>query len=391
MALALIGLSLQAQVSLAAPPKAAKPSAAKPQNAAPAAPPSIRDELSPEARKDWDAARELYDAADYRSALVHFEKAYELSKNPRVLFNIGVCWKDLTQYAQAIRVWERALGLRERLPAEDVQKIEFAVGAARPFVSTLQLATDQTGAVLSIDGVEIGVTPFIEPVRIDVGRRKLSLVKDGFAPLEKTVDVVQGAPVALTLALVPLLKTGIVSISVTGAPGATLFMDGRELGRAPFQGEVPEGPHTFEARAAGYYATRQTSEVPYGKTLSLSLSLARARSEGKVRVIANPTDARIQIDGSPKGHGAWEGILPAGGHQLVVEKSGFETFAQEISLSPNQERTVEVRLSKKQSWLWWTIGVAAVVGGGAVTAVVLSRPTEKSSVSGTLDTVRPSF
>jgi hypothetical protein len=352
---------------------------------------SVRDELSTEARTDWDAARELYDAGDYRSALVHFEKAYELSKNPRVLFNVGVCWKDLTQYALAIRVWERALGFRDRLSADDVQKLEFAISAARPFVSTMKLESDQMGAQLSIDGNEIGKTPFVEPIRIDVGRRKVTLSKDGFALSEKTIDVVQGSQVALTMNLVPLHKTGTVSISIAGAPGATLFMDGRELGPAPFNGEVAEGPHTFEARAPGFYSTRQTSEVLYGKTLRLALSLAKAQNEGKVRILVDHADAVIRIDGSVKGRGAWEGILPVGGHQLVVEKSAYDDFTQEVSLSQGQERTVQVQLHKKPSWVWWTVGIATVVGGGTVAAVLLSRPSDTSSVSGTLDTVAPRF
>jgi hypothetical protein len=351
----------------------------------------VRDELSAEARSDWDAARELYDAGDYRSALVHFEKAYELSKNPRVLFNVGVCWKDLTQYALAIRVWERALGFKDRLGAEDVRKLEFAVSAARPFVSTMQLVSDQMGALLSIDGNEIGKTPFVEPIPIDVGRRKLTLSKDGFVTSEKTIDVVQGKQIALAVNLVPQNKTGTVSISIAGAAGATLFMDGRELGPAPFNGEIAEGPHTFEARAPGYVTTRQTSEVSFGKSLRIALSLAKAQNEGKVRIIVDHADAQIKIDGVVRGRGAWEGILSVGGHQLAVEKPAYDGFSQELSLSQGQERTVQVQLHKKPSWIWWTVGIATVVGGGTVAAVLLSRPSDTSSVSGTLDTVAPAF
>lgn len=351
----------------------------------------VRDELSAEAQKDWDAARELYDAGDYRSALVHFEKAYEVSKNPRVLFNVGVCWKDLTQYALAIRVWERALGFRDRLSKEDVQKLEFAVSAARPFVSTMKLQSDQVGATLTIDGNEIGKTPFVEAISIDVGHRKIALQKDGFALNEKSIDVVQGNEVNLVLNLTPLHKTGTVSIAVTGAPSATLFMDGRELGPAPYNGEIPEGPHTFEARAQGYYSTRQTSDVPYGKSLRLALALAKAQNEGKVRILVDHADATIRIDGTMRGRGAWEGILPVGGHQLIVEKSAYEAFTQELSMSQGQERVVQVTLHKKASWVWWTVGAVTAIGGGTLAAVLLSRPTDTSAVSGTLDTAAPNF
>lgn len=349
-----------------------------------AAPP-IRDELPSDARKDWDAARELYDARDYQSALVHFEKAYELSKNPRVLFNVGVCWKELTRYAQAIRVWERELEFADKLSAEDVERVKSAIAAARPFVSTLKVESNQPGAVLVVDGREAGTTPFVSPIPIDVGRRTLVLKKEGFLPNETTIDIVQGTPASVSLDLTPLVKMGTVAITVTGSTrGATLFVDGRELGPAPFTGSVPAGPHTFEARAAGYVTARQTTDVPYGKQLNLTLSLAQARSEGKVRIVTNHADAAIAIDGQPRGSGAWEGLLPAGGHQLRVEKSGYETHVAELSLSPGQQRTLEIKLDKRQSWVWWTIGIATVVGGGTVAAILLSQPTETSPVMGTL-------
>ena len=373
--LAIAALWLQASLAFGAPP--------------------IREQLPDEARLDWDAARELYDAGDARSALVHFQKAYDLSKNPRVLFNVGVCYKDLTQYARAIRVWERELAFSEKLDADDVAQIEFAIEAARRFVSSLTLQTNQPGATLSIDGTEVGTSPFVAAMPIDVGRRTLTLRKEGYAPQETTVDVVQGTPVSLTLNLTPLLKTGTVLISVSSSsgifPGATLFMDGRELGTAPYRGEVPEGPHTFEARAPGFETARQTSEVFFGQTLQVSLSMAQSLNEGKVRIVTGYPDALISIDGEIKGSGSWEGILPVGGHQLRVEKSGYSTFTEEIALSRDQVRTVQVELSRKQNWVWWTVGIVAVVGGGAAAAVVLSQPTESAPVTGTLDTVSPRF
>jgi hypothetical protein len=93
------------------------------------------------------------------------------------------------------------------------------------------------------------------------------------------------------------------------------------------------------------------------------------------------------MDGSPVGHGAWEGLLAAGGHQLEVSKTGYSTQRLEITLSPEQERTVEVSLSSEKSWLFWTVSVVAVVGGATLATVLLSRPTETTPVNGTLATL----
>ncbi|MEO8181948.1 MAG: PEGA domain-containing protein [Deltaproteobacteria bacterium] len=346
----------------------------------------IRDELPREAREQWDAARELHDAGDFKSALVYFNRAYEMSNNPRTLFNIGVCWKDLTKYSEAIKTWEKQLTFRKKLPKDDIQKAQTAIVALKQFVSTIEVKADEAGAQLMVDGIEVGVTPFLEPIRIDVGRRQLRLLKDGFEAAEKSVDVTRGKVASVQFDLQHVNKTGTVSVTVDGPKSATVYMDGRELGEAPYNGPVSAGPHTFEARATGYATVQQSAEVVYGDSLSVTLSLAEAKTDGKLRVVTEHPDAEIRMDGERVGRGAWEGLLPAGGHQLEVSKPGYSTERIEITLSPEQERTVEVSLSSEKSWLFWTVSVVAVVGGATLATVMLSRPTETTPVDGTLTT-----
>jgi PEGA domain len=349
--------------------------------------PTIRDELPREAREQWDAARELHDAGDFKSALVYFNRAFELSNNPRVLYNLGVCWKDMTRYSEAIRAWERQLSFRKKLTKEDVRKTETAIRALKTFVSTIDIKADEGGARLLIDGIEVGLTPFVEPVTIDVGRRTLRLQKAGFEPVEKSVDVVRGRVASVEFDLQHVNKTGTVSVVVEGPESATVFMDGRELGPAPFNGPLPAGPHTFEARAVGYAPVQQTAEVVYGEALGVTMTLAESKNEGKLRVVTKHPDAEIRMDGTIMGQGAWEGLLPAGGHQLEVSKSGYSTERIEVNLSAEQERTVEIDLSPQRSWVFWTVGLAAVVGGATVAAVLLSKPSETTPVDGTLTNV----
>lgn len=347
----------------------------------------IRDELPNAAREQWDAARELHDAGDFKSALVYFNRAYEISNNPRTLFNVGVCWKDLTKYSEAIKTWERQLTFKKKLPKEDIQKAQTAIRALQQFVSTVEVKADEPGAKLLIDGTEVGVTPFLEPIRIDVGRRQLRLVKDGFETAEKTVDVLRDKVATIEFDLQHVNKTGNVTILVEGPSASTVYMDGRELGASPYTGPVSAGPHTFEARASGYATVQQNVVVVYGDSVSVTLSLAESKDEGKLRVTTEHPDAEIHIDGNLVGQGAWEGLLAAGGHQLEVSKPGYTTERIEITLSPEQQRTVQVSLSSQKSWMFWTVSVVAVVGGATLATVLLSQPTEKTPVYGTLTTV----
>jgi hypothetical protein len=344
----------------------------------------IRQKLTGEAQLSWDGAIELYEAGDYEGSLVQFKRAYELSRQPQVLFDVGLCLKNMARYAQAIATWETELGFREKLPKVDVQALEAAIETLRPFVSSLSINVNEAGAVISVDGEEVGRSPLVTPVPINVGKRIVRVAKaPDFLTSEHTIEVTKGQTAQLSVTLEPAVKTATVSVTAAGAAGATLFLDGRELGASPFKGAVPTGSHTFVARAAGYREALETIDVVQGEPLNITLSLVPVQNEGKLRVMATPADAQIEIDGKT-GVGSFEALLSAGGHQLRVTKPGYESYVQDVSLSPGQDRTLTVELSKSQSWIWWTVSLVAVVGGGAIASAYLLQPNESPAVSGTL-------
>jgi hypothetical protein len=349
--------------------------------------PTVREELSEEARGDWDAARDLYADKNYSGALVQFQKVYDKTKNPRVLFNVGVCLKNLQRYARAISAWEKELTFRDKLPADEIKQLEQAVETVREYVTTLKVTANEPGATLYIKDEAVGETPFLAPVPIDVGEQKVRLEKKGFNSIEKTVNILRNTPAKISFELVPEGKKTAVRIRIAGAKKATIFMDGKELGEAPFEGQVPAGQHTFEAREDGYEVARQTSEVVFGKPFTLKLSLVEAVSEGKVKILTGHEDAVISIDGKVVGSGAWEGVLKAGGHQLEVTKDGYETYSTDLALSPEQERVVRVSLQveKGKAWIYWTVTAVAVLAGGGVASYFVFRPSKTTEVTGTFD------
>lgn len=349
--------------------------------------PTIRDELAPDARRSWNAAIELYEAKDFRGARVEFMRAYELSHNPRVLFNVGVCDKNVARYARAVAVWNRQLQEgTTALSAEEAQTTRAAIEAVQQFVSTVQVTANVEGATLLIDDESAGTTPLSAPVAVDVGRHVLRLRKQGFQDQTIDVTIAGGRAEQVTFKLEPVVRTALVTVNVPGAPGANIFMDGTDMGPAPFKGEIPVGRHTFEARAPGFASASQTSDVVYQQPLDLTLSISRERHEGRVRVSVDEPDAVISIDGKVVGSGRWEGVLPSGGHQLLVTKSGFVTYSTDVALSDGQVRDVTVPMRKEEkgaAWVWWTAGTFAIVAGGAVAGYFVFRPTHEAPVTGT--------
>ena len=357
--------------------------------AKPARPRTVREELPENARRDWDAARDLLEASDYAGALVEYLRAYELSKNPRVLYNVGVCEKNLRHYARAVARFKQELGEGTgRLSPQETDDVKDAIHALEQFVSTVEVTASEAGATLFIDADEAGTTPFVAPVPIDVGPHALRLHKDGFVDVTHNVTIAGGAPAKASFVLEPLVKKTLVAVTVSGAPVANVVIDGIDMGQSPFKGELAAGRHTFEARAPGFVTARQTTDVVFKTPLQLSLDLSAERHEGKVRIEAQPASATIEIDGKVLGSGVWEGALPTGGHQLIVRKPGYQPYTAEITLNDDQQRSVKATLVEERigsSWIAWTVGTVVVVGGGIAASYFLFKPTDQQPVIGTLD------
>ena len=379
-------LALVIAFALAAPPAYAQPQATV----------DVRTQLPDTAKHAWDAAKQLANAADYRGALVEFQRAYELSHNPRVLFNLGVTEKLLTHYARAVDAWDKELreGSGQLTPAE-LQELKNAIAIVQQFVTTIEVSANEDGATLSVDDYVIGKTPFTAPVRIDVGKHVLKLSKDGFVDAIRPVDVASGQVTPVAFRIEPTNKTALVTVTVAGTPSATVFIDGRDVGPAPFKGELSADRHTIEARAPGFVTVGQTVDVQYSQAMSLSLTLTAERHEGRLRVIA-PEGAEIAVDTRVVGSGTWEGVVSTtGGHQLVVHKSGYQTYSTEVFVADDQVRDVNVPLNKEvgTSWVAWGVGTILVVTGGIVAGYYVFKPTTPNPFVGTFDpgltTARP--
>jgi hypothetical protein len=184
----------------------------------------------------------------------------------------------------------------------------------------------------------------------------------------------------------PKNKTALVSVTVGGAPSATVFVDGKDMGPAPFKGELSAERHTIEARAPGFVTVGQTVDVQYKQPMSLVLSLSQERHEGRLKVTA-PEGADIAVDEKKVGSGTWEGVVSTtGGHQLVVTRPGFQTYSTEVFVADDQTREVNVPLNREvgTSWVAWGVGSLLVVTGGIVAGYFVFKPAAESPFVGTL-------
>ena len=358
--------------------------------AQPKKPKTVRDELPQQAQVLWDDAIRIMTSGtpEWDKAAAKFQEAYEVSKNPRILFNVGVCERNLQHFARAIAKFKQELAEGAgKLSPQEKSDVQATIDALQRYVSTIELTVNQADATVFLDDQKVGQTP-LAPIPADTGASHVVRIeKEGFVPFEKRdVQVTSTGPTKLAAELEPKQKKSEVEIVVKGAEGASIFIDGIDRGPAPFKGLVDVGPHTFEARLVGYDPAARREEVVYRQKVVLDLTLVRAVTTGHIRV-ESLDGATIELDGKVVGNTFFEGTIDMGTHTLAARKDGFNEGKLEIFLAKGEtmSRRIPLTPEKKNEWVFWTVGTVIVIAGVATVAGFVFAPKDQSPVIGTLD------
>ena len=131
-----------------------------------------------EADRHFQRGVALYVEADYRGALVEFERAYTLAPNGIVLFNVGETQYQLRDYAAALATFEHYL---VESPANDSHRTlaEANIKELRTRVGRLRIVTVPAGAEISIDDKVVGQTPFEKSIVVGIGQLNVRATMPG--------------------------------------------------------------------------------------------------------------------------------------------------------------------------------------------------------------------
>lgn len=152
---------------------------------------------------------ELYREADFRSAAVEFRRAYEQSKNFKILYNIAQCEYQLTDYVAALDAFNRYVAEgAAAIPEDRRAEVDEEIRKLRSRVVTLTVrATD--GAEIEVDDAVVGTAPLPNTILLNPGRHRVAARLPGGEDAARTIDVGGGeAPVVeLSPAPAPVVVT----------------------------------------------------------------------------------------------------------------------------------------------------------------------------------------
>ncbi len=146
----------------------------------------------------------LYKEAKYAEALAEFERAYEISPHPLVLYNIATCHRELSRYGEAVRYYQRFLSEgKGKVPAARLKEANTELEAVLARIARVTIKIEGgEGAKVILDGKELGTMPIDAPLIVPPGEHKLVVRAEGKQDAERSVRVASGDEVEVTLKLV---------------------------------------------------------------------------------------------------------------------------------------------------------------------------------------------
>lgn len=243
------------------------------------APPALAEEPNAAARAEagerFERGVKLYRSGDYAAALVEFEAAWRVVPRFEVLLDVGMAERRLFRYGEAERSLRRYLDEGgAAVPPDRRAEVERELAEIRSLVGEVTVRVEGAPAEVSVDGRAIGRSPLDGALLLSGGHHVIRATRSGEEPDEQAVEVVSGAHVEVALAPRPAPKA-IARLQVRSQPrGAEIAIDGRAVGREPWNGALDPGGHLLGATLAGHHPVRAEIVLTAGQSRDFTVELS---------------------------------------------------------------------------------------------------------------------
>jgi len=234
--------------------------------------PSLTAALTGAAKEAFVSAGVLLNNSDHAGALEKYQQAYDLSKDPRLLFNMAICARGLKAYARMQRLlvrYEHEAG--SDMPAAERRQLDAALNAIQDLVGTIRLVVNEAGANVTLDGQPVGSTPLDQALVADLGSHTLHIDKTGFEPLERQLTVQGGTETPLEVMLKAVKHVAQLTVIADG--DATVVVDSEIPAKGRIDAQLAPGVHEVQVTERGKITYRTQIELQDGETRTMQVTL----------------------------------------------------------------------------------------------------------------------
>lgn len=217
-------------------------------------------------------------------------------------------------------------------------KQSFAV-TLEPAWATVSLNSSPSGADVLVDGELFGVTPI--NAELLQGERDVILKLAGHKAWQEDFDIIAGEDfVVPSVTLEP--ADGLVFIQ-SSPSAASVTVGGEFKGLTPLEVALaPNIDHELTFFKNGYNSSKRTVRTQPNEERGVSVSLDPVLAS--VRVISEPEDAELYVNGELRGLANQTLELMAANQQIEVRKAGYVPFTTEFTSRPGLDQVIRVSL-----------------------------------------------
>ena len=225
-----------------------------------------------DAKHEFAAGQAADKQKDYRAAIEHYLRAFELVPHPYALFNIAADFEELGDLRQATHFYEKYIAATE--DGADRERVRKLLEKLRAKPAGLVVHSVPEGARVFLDANPIGTTPYSGIAK--GGRHTLVVELEG-QRLQKEISIDFGEPVTETFRM----AGGGGTIQVVGAPmGAEVAIDNVPSGNLPVRVPEPPGEHVVRVTMQGFAPFETTAMVQPNTVTEVKATLGKEGESG---------------------------------------------------------------------------------------------------------------
>jgi len=374
-------------MALAAPAAAQKKSKKK-KDAETPPPPAAEVQASPSKVAEADArftrGVELFNEGDYAAALAEFHWAYNIEPHYAVLYNIAVCYVKLGRYVDALTYYNRYLeDGGSNIPQTRLDQVKEEITYISSLMGHVMVKANLDGVVILVDGKESGKTPLAAPLFVPAGPHDIELAIAGWLPVKDEITIAGGASIEKSYTLQKDKRSSTVTIIAT-APHAKVYVDGSEMGKSPWTGDLAVGEHEVKVSAPGYRDAFRPIVVHPEEEREIEIEMEIAGTPGKLSISSNTQGADVWLEQQAIGTLPMKSYeVPPGMYHVSVSKEGYKGWEGDISIKEGALTKLDLTLGKTTGklhpWafsLTFSLAIAAATTAGVMGYMTLKTQEE---------------
>ena len=305
-----------------------------------------------QAQKHFEQGFALGSANQWEAALSEFLTSRAIFPTESATRNAAITLRRLGRNAQALELYTALLREFSPLDPAEAKTIQSEMSVTELRVGWLEIRANDVAIRVAIDGVQYGVTPIAEAIRLDDGPHTLRLSKDGFETSEMNVSVTGGQRQQVNASLEPLVATGELVVQEASGRSLDTVVDLAVVGKTPWTGKLAPGRHLVSLRGDKDWGTPPSAaNVAVNRTTTLTLRALTLDAE--LQIEPTPSNASVYLDRLLVGNGVWVGRLPSGSHRVDVVAATYTAFHQEVLLEPRHSTVLQAALEPDSSNPLW--------------------------------------